>query len=46
MKRFIRLSILLTVALSMLGLNASAYDMAVRNANGMSIYYNYSNEGK
>ena len=46
MKLFIRLSILLTVALSMLGLNASAYDMAVRNANGVIIFYNYYNEGK
>ena len=46
MKRFIRLSILLTVALSMLGLNASAYDMAVKNANGVIIFYNYYNEGK
>lgn len=46
MKRFIRLSFLLTVILSMLGLNASAYDMAVRNANGVTIFYNYYNEGK
>lgn len=46
MKRFIRLSFLHTVVLSMLGLNASAYDMAVRNANGVTIFYNYYNEGK
>ncbi|MBR5060905.1 MAG: leucine-rich repeat protein [Prevotella sp.] len=45
MKRFVRLSIMLTVVLSMSGLNASAYDIAVKDANSVTIYYNYYNEG-
>ena len=42
----ISLSILLTLLMSMAGINASAYDIAVENADGVTIYYNYYNEGK
>ncbi len=45
MKQF-SLSILLTLFLSMVGINAFAYDIAVQNADGVTIYYNYYNEGK
>ena len=38
MKRLIRFSILLAVILSMSGLNVSAYDIIVKNANGVTIY--------
>ena len=42
----ISLSILLTMLMSMMGTNAFAYDIAVENADGVTIYYNYYNEGK
>ena len=45
MKQF-SLSILLTIFMSMVGINAFAYDIAVKNADGVTIYYNYYNEGK
>ena len=45
MKQF-SLSILLTLLMSMTGINAFAYDIAVENADGVTIYYNYYNEGK
>ena len=45
MKQF-SLSILLTLFISMAGINAFAYDIAVDNADGVTIYYNYYNEGK
>ena len=45
MKQF-SLSILLTLFMSMVGINAFAYDIAVENADGVTIYYNYYNEGK
>jgi putative transposon-encoded protein len=32
--------------MSMMGTNAFAYDIAVENADGVTIYYNYYNEGK
>ena len=32
--------------LSMVGLNASAHDIEVANADGVTIYYNYSDDGK
>ena len=32
--------------MSMAGINAFAYDIAVENADGVTIYYNYYNEGK
>ena len=46
MKRF-SLSILLTLLMSMMGINAFAadYDIAVENADGMTIYYSYINDG-
>ena len=42
----ISLSILLTLLMSMAGIKAYAYDIAVENADGVTIYYNYYNEGK
>ena len=45
MKRF-SLLILLTMLMSMTGTNAFAYDIRVENADGVTIYYNYYNEGK
>ena len=42
----ISLSILFTLLMSMAGINAFAYDIAVENADGVTIYYNYYNEGK
>ena len=45
MKRF-SLLILLTMLMSMMETNAFAYDIAVKNADGVTIYYNYYNEGK
>lgn len=39
----INLSILLAVLLSMVGAKASAHDIAVENADGVTIYYNYIN---
>ena len=35
---------LLTAFMSMFGLNAYAYDIAVKNADGVTIYYNWSND--
>ena len=32
--------------MSMAGIKAYAYDIAVKNADGVTIYYNYYNEGK
>ena len=45
MKHF-SFSILLTVLIGMVGAKAYAYDIAVENADGKTIYYNYVNEGK
>ena len=41
----IKLTFLLTVLMSMVGAKAFAYDIAVKNADGVTIYYNYINEG-
>ena len=38
--------ILLTVLMSMIGTKALAYNIAVKNADGVTIYYNYINDGK
>ena len=32
--------------MSMVGTKASAYDIAVENEDGVTIYYNYINDGK
>ena len=40
------LFILLTLLLSMVGLKASAYDIAAENTDGVMIYYSYSNENE
>ena len=45
MKKQSFITILLTVLMSMAGAKASAYDIAVANADGVTIYYNYINNG-
>ena len=39
-------TILLIMFVSMFSANTFAYDIAVQNADGVTIYYNYINEGK
>ena len=39
------ITILLTVLMSMVGANVFAYDFSVENADGVTIYYNYINDG-
>ena len=46
MKKQSFITILLSVLMSMVGANALAYDIAVENADGVTIYYNYINDGK
>ena len=38
--------ILFTILISMMGLKVFAYDIKVENADGVTIYYNYINDGK
>ena len=38
--------LLLVIFLSMAGTKAFAYDIAVKNADGVTIYYNYINDEK
>ena len=38
--------ILLAMLMSMMGINAFAHDIKVENADGVTIYYNYINDGK
>jgi hypothetical protein len=38
--------ILLAMLMSMMGINAFAHDIEVKNADGVTIYYNYINDGK
>ena len=38
--------ILLAMLISMMGINVFAYDIEVKNADGVTIYYNYINDGK
>ena len=38
--------ILLAMLMSMMGINAFAHDIEVKNADGEAIYYNYINDGK
>ena len=38
--------IILTMLISMMGIQAFAHDIEVRNADGVTIYYNYINDGK
>ena len=40
-----KLLFLFSILLSMVGTKASAYDIAVENADGVTIYYNYINDG-
>ena len=39
----LNITFLLIVLLSMIGLNASAHDIEVKNADGVTIYYNFFN---
>ena len=41
-----KLFFLFSILLSMVGTKASAYDIAVENEDGVTIYYNYINDGK
>lgn len=41
-----KLLFLFSILLSMIGTKASAYDIAVENSDGVTIYYNYINDGK
>ena len=41
-----KIFILLSIFLSMVGTKALAYDFKVENADGVTIYYNYINDGK
>lgn len=45
MKKQYLITILLTVLMSMAGAKAFAYDIEVENADGITIYYNYINDG-
>ena len=45
MKKQSLITVLLTVLLSMMGSKALAYDVAVENQDGKTIYYNYINNG-
>ncbi len=45
MKQF-KVLLLFIVLMSMAGTKAYAYDIAVKNADGVTIYYNYINDGK
>ena len=42
----IKLRFLLTVLMSMVGAKSFAHDIEVKNADGVTIYYNYINDGK
>ena len=44
MKQFFT-TLLLTMLMSMVGTKASAYDFAVKNADGVTFYFNYINNG-
>ena len=39
----LNITFLLTILISMVGLNASAHDIEVKNADGKTIYYNFIN---
>ena len=45
MKKQTFITILLSVLMSMVGAKVMAYDIAAKNADGVTIYYNYINEG-
>ncbi len=42
----LHITFLLAVLMSMVGAKAFAYDIAVENDDGVTIYYNYISEGK
>ena len=42
----LNLTILFTILMSMVGTKALAHDIMVKNADGVTIYYNYSSDGK
>ena len=41
-----KLFFLFSILLSMVGTKALAYDFEAKNADGVTIYYNYINDGK
>ena len=41
----VKLTFLLTVLMSMVGAKSFAHDIEVKNADGITIYYNYINDG-
>ena len=43
--KFLSTKILFAILLSMMGINAFAHDIEVKNADGVTIYYNYINNG-
>ena len=45
MKQHVFTKILLMLLMSMVGTKALAHDIEVKNADGVTIYYNYSNDG-
>ena len=44
--KLLKIRFLLTVFMSMIGAKVFAYDIKVENADGVTIYYNYINDGK
>lgn len=46
MKKTIKLTILLAAFMSMVSINIFAYNIAVKNNDGLIIYYNYINDGE
>ena len=46
MKKQSLITVLLVLFMNMTGIKAFAYDIAVENADGVTIYYNYINDGK
>ena len=43
--KHLQITFMLTVLMSMVGTKASAHDIAVKNSDGVTIYYNYINDG-
>ena len=41
-RKQIKLTILLTILMGLVGVKALAYDIAVQNANGITIYYEFN----
>ena len=43
--KHLQITFMLTVLMSLVGTKASAQDIAVKNSDGVTIYYNYINDG-